>query len=79
VNKLFPGKIQCIRVEEFVNSFKAGTENSAENWELVSGSDIGKYSCDNYKDMEDNLVVLAWLGREISFLFMRIIQMFVKC
>jgi hypothetical protein len=28
------------QVEEFVNSFKAGTENSAENWELVSGSDI---------------------------------------
>jgi hypothetical protein len=68
VNKLFPGKYSASEVEEFVNSFKAGTENSAENWELVSGSDIiNGILVIIIKIWKDNLVVLAWLGREISF------------
>jgi hypothetical protein len=56
INKIFPGKYTSSEVEEFVNSFKAGEENLGEKWDMVSGSDIGKwYSCDNYKDMEGQL------------------------
>jgi hypothetical protein len=37
---------------------------------LVSGSDISKwYSCDNYKDMKDNLVVLMAGKRNIFSIY----------
>ena len=56
VNKLFPGKYNSKEVEEFVNSFKASLEKSAENFELVEGVDIDFwYDYKNYKSENGTL------------------------
>jgi hypothetical protein len=70
VNKLFPGKYSASELKSLLIHLKAGTENSAENWELVSGSDIiNGILVIIIKIWKDNLVVLAWLGRDIFSIY----------